>query len=180
MLFSRLSACAAGAALSAAIIAVPALVATQASAQPRPDAGQFRRYSKEVECLAKGIYFEARGEPISGQRLVAQVILNRVDSNYYPDSACDVVFQNDHMKNACQFSFACDGLSDRITDRSAWRIAERIARISLSCDANCRQSRDQLNRSTHYHAARVSPGWSRKLQRTGQIGNHVFYFTASM
>lgn len=146
--------------------------------QPEPEV--FRRYHKEVECLAKAVYFEARGEPIPGQLLVAEVILNRVDSVYYPDSACDVVYQNDHKKNACQFSFACDGIPDRIRDSRAWTVAERIAEITLRCDADCRSGRAQLNQSTHYHAVRVAPGWSRKLKRTGRIGNHVFYFTASM
>jgi spore germination cell wall hydrolase CwlJ-like protein len=163
-----------------ASITVPGVALAQPQPKHRPEPPVFRRYHKEVECLAKAVYFEARGEPIPGQLLVAQVILNRVDSPYYPDSACAVIYQNDHKKNACQFSFACDGLPDRIGDRRAWSVAERIAEITFRCDTECKDSRSQLNRSTHYHATRVAPGWSRKLKRTGRIGNHIFYFAASM
>ena len=70
----------------------------------------------EQTCLANGIYFEARSEPLRGQAAVAQVILNRVRNPAYPDSICGVVYQNDDWFNRCQFSFACDGIKDRVTE----------------------------------------------------------------
>ncbi|MEL6751247.1 MAG: cell wall hydrolase, partial [Pseudomonadota bacterium] len=73
------------------------------------------RTAKQRRCLANGIYFEARGESVQGQKAVAQVILNRVKNPAYPNSICGVVYQNKHMRNACQFSFACDGIRDRVS-----------------------------------------------------------------
>ena len=152
----------------------------QAGSSKKSDAPVFRTYIKEVECLAKAVYFEARGEPFKGQQLVADVILNRVANPHYPKSACGVVYQNQHKKNACQFSFACDGQPDVVTESRAFRIAKKIAKATLSCDDACREKRGVLQRSTHYHADYVAPGWSRKLERTGKVGSHIFYFTASM
>ena len=155
------------------------------AAPPTPEAkaGEkqiFRSYKKEMECLAKAIYFEARGEPARGQQLVARVILNRLDSIYYPDTICDVVYQNDHRRNACQFSFACDGEADRIEEPAAYRLARKIAIMTFRCDKECRRSRSGIASSTHYHADYVAPSWSRKLRKMGQVGSHIFYFTASM
>ena len=66
----------------------------------------------QQRCLAEGIYFEARGEPVSGQAAVSQVILNRVRNPHYPNTICGVVYQNKHWRNRCQFSFACDRIRD--------------------------------------------------------------------
>lgn len=140
----------------------------------------FRNYTKEVECLAKAVYFEARGEPSKGQKLVADVILNRVANPHYPKSACGVIYQNDHMKNACQFSFACDGQPDVVTESRAFRKALAVAKEVLNCNEACREKRSVLEQSTHYHADYVEPDWSRKLKRTGKVGTHIFYFTETM
>ena len=79
--------------------------------------------AKAEKCLANAIYFEARGEPVRGQIAVAQVVMNRVFSGYYPDDVCGVVYQNSHRHLACQFTFACDGIPDR--DRRARRLGAR-------------------------------------------------------
>ncbi len=78
---------------------------------------------REKKCLAEAIYFEARSEPEEGQAAVAQVVLNRVSSGLYPASVCGVVYQNRHRWHACQFSFACEGKSLRITDQDSWGTA---------------------------------------------------------
>lgn len=141
-------------------------------------------YKKELECLTRAIYFEARGEPERGQEAVALVVLNRVKSAYYPDTVCDVVYQNDHKRNACQFSFACDGKPDAIKEEDAFAKAKLIAGDALSCGPGSIKGRCERTslfmRSTHYHADYVSPHWAKKLQRTGQVGRHIFYYTASM
>ena len=74
--------------------------------------------NKEQRCLAEAVYFEARSEPEEGQAAVAQVVLNRMKSGLYPSSICGVVYQNRHRHLACQFTFACEGKSLRITDRT--------------------------------------------------------------
>jgi spore germination cell wall hydrolase CwlJ-like protein len=169
-----------GRALALAAAALTCSGSVEALAWARSNAPvQYRSYQKELDCLAKAVYFEARGEPAAGQQAVAQVILNRVDSPFYPDTICDVVYQNDHMKNACQFSFACDGEPDRVTEPRAFRQAMATAVALFECDKLCRKSHGAIARSTHYHADYVSPSWSAKLQRTGNVGRHIFYYTAS-
>ncbi|WP_173934378.1 cell wall hydrolase [Chelativorans sp. Marseille-P2723] len=145
------------------------------------DSSVYRSYNSEIECLATAIYFEARGEPVSGQNAVAKVILNRVKSQFYPDTVCDVVYQNSHRRNACQFSFACDGSGNPITDPEAYKKAEAIARKIFACDdRGCPEVLRPIQRSTHYHADYVSPRWAKKLEKTGKIGRHIFYYTATM
>jgi spore germination cell wall hydrolase CwlJ-like protein len=126
----------------------------------------------ERRCLATAIYFEARGEPQSGQEAVAQVVLNRTRSGTYPDTICGVVYQNQHRRNACQFSFACDGTADRISEPRAWAVAESIA----NAVAEGRQWNTTLATATHYHASYVSPPWAPRMQRLTKIGHHIFYY----
>ena len=142
-----------------------------------------RKKVRAIECLATAMYFEARGEPARGQFIVGRVILNRVESRYYPDDICEVVYQNAHMKNRCQFSFACDGLSNQVSETKTWQQIKRRAQYLVECDDKCSLAalgRSDLWTSTHYHADYVSPNWAKKLQRTGQVGRHIFYYTNSM
>src|SRR6202008_3628337 len=83
--------------------------------------------AKAEQCLANAVYFEARGEPVRGQIAVAQVVMNRVFSGYYPNDVCGVVYQDSHRHLACQFTFAGDGSPDRIDERDAWARAREIA-----------------------------------------------------
>ena len=126
--------------------------------------------NQQIRCLAQAVYFEARSEPIEGQLAVAQVVLNRVEDQRYPSSICAVVFQNEHRLNRCQFSFACDGLSDTPFERRAWDIAQRIALVAMSG-----QWHDVSGAATHYHADYVDPYWNAKMQRTAEYGRHAFY-----
>ncbi|MFW6077969.1 MAG: cell wall hydrolase [Hyphomicrobiales bacterium] len=142
-----------------------------------------RQKVRQIQCLATAMYFEARGEPSRGQFIVGRVILNRVASRYYPDDICGVVYQNAHMTNACQFSFACDGEPNRVREAQAWSQIKRRAQYLVDCDDKCSMAamgRSDLWTSTHYHADYVSPNWAKKLQRTGQVGRHIFYYTSSM
>lgn len=176
----------AGAKLTISILCVLIFAASNVShAVPRPsprpdDAPVYLSYKKEITCLTEAVYFEARGEPSVGQKAVAQVILNRVDSAFYPDTICDVVYQNDHMKNACQFSFACDDIPEAVREKAAFEKARAIATDTFECDQSCREKEHPVGRSTHYHADFVHPNWANKLERTGKVGRHVFYYTASM
>lgn len=140
------------------------------AATPLPAAA----FSKEEQtCLATGIYFEARGEVARGQEAVAQVILNRVRAPSYPDTICGVVYQNQHMRNRCQFSFACDGIPDRITNRRAYEKAERIALEVTKGEIWL----PEVGSATHYHATYVRPRWARAMERVDKIGLHIFYRT---
>jgi N-acetylmuramoyl-L-alanine amidase len=117
----------------------------------------------EQECLAIGVYFEAKSEPLAGQLAVAEVILNRAQSGRFPGTVCGV------LKQRGQFSFIQGGRLPLVPRASAhWKTAVAIAHIA----------RDQLSQShasnaLYFHARRVSPGWH--LTRVGIVGNHVFY-----
>lgn len=127
----------------------------------------------EQKCLATAIYFEARGESLRGQAAVAQVVLNRVRNPTYPSTVCGVVYQNDHWKNRCQFSFACDGIKDRVTNRAAYKTAEDIA-MAVSAG---KIFLPEVASSTHYYANYVNPRWARSMQKMKKIGLHIFYRT---
>jgi spore germination cell wall hydrolase CwlJ-like protein len=129
------------------------------------------RTDREKRCLAEAVYFEARSEPEAGQAAVAQVVLNRVSSGLYPASVCGVVYQNRHHYKACQFSFACEGKSLRVTENESWATAVRIADEVMAG----RTYLTQVGRSTHYHANYVRPRWARSLKKMDVIGHHIFY-----
>ena len=131
----------------------------------------FTTYTHELKCLATAIYFEARGEPVAGQKAVAQVVLNRVKDERYPKTVCGVVYQNAERRNRCQFSFACDGKSDIPKEAAAWKRARNLA-------ADCLRDPPStwvLGEATLYHARYVSPSWAPKVTLVSSIGQHLFY-----
>jgi spore germination cell wall hydrolase CwlJ-like protein len=130
-----------------------------------------KEYVRAERCLANAIYFEARSEPIRGQMAVAQVVINRVFSGFYPNDVCGVVYQNAHRHLSCQFTFACDGKSKAITDRRHWAVASRIARQTLDGQIYV----PEVGKSTHYHAAYVRPNWVREMRKLVRYGLHSFY-----
>ncbi len=127
--------------------------------------------ARERKCLAEAVYFESRSEPEEGQAAVAQVVLNRATSGLYPASICGVVYQNRTHYKACQFSFACEGKSLRITEAESWRKAVKIADAVVQG----RTYLSDVGGATHYHANYVRPGWARRLVKMDVIGHHVFY-----
>lgn len=127
--------------------------------------------AKAEKCLANAVYFESRGELMRGQVAVAQVVLNRVFSPYYPKDICSVVYQNAHMHLACQFTFACDGRSKAITERGAWARAMRVAKQALDGKVWIAA----VAKSTHYHAFWVNPSWVAEMKKMYHYGVHTFY-----
>jgi spore germination cell wall hydrolase CwlJ-like protein len=127
--------------------------------------------AKSEKCLANAVYFEARGEPVRGQIAVAQVVLNRVFSPFYPKTVCDVVYQNANRHNSCQFTFACDGIPDIVTEPDAWERAKRIARDML----DGKLWMPEVAKSTHYHAYWVHPSWVAEMKKMYKLGVHTFY-----
>jgi spore germination cell wall hydrolase CwlJ-like protein len=127
--------------------------------------------AKAEKCLADAVYFEARGESVRGQMAVAQVVMNRVFSGYYPDTVCGVVYQNAHHRDACQFSFACDGVPERVNEPEAWTRAKQIAHGTL----DGKLWLPDVGKATHYHAYWVHPWWVRTMRKLDKIGVHTFY-----
>jgi hypothetical protein len=127
--------------------------------------------AKAEACLAKAVYFEARDQPFRGQVAVAQVVINRVFSPFYPDDLCGVIYQNADRLLACQFTFACDGRSKAIKEHAAWARARRIARETLDGKLYVQA----VGTATHYHAVYVRPNWVREMHRIVREGSHIFY-----
>mgnify|MGYP000374421344 FL=1 len=132
--------------------------------------------SAAMLCLATAVYFEARGEPTVGQVAVAAVIMNRVEDRRFPNDVCSVVKQGPlyrsgaPVRHKCQFSFYCDGKSDKMRDKAAKLRATRISELVLS-----RTIMDPTEGSTFYHADYVLPSWASTKSRVVQINQHVFY-----
>jgi len=119
--------------------------------------------SDDLSCLAGAIYFESKGEPLSGQLAVADVIINRTKSDRFPSTICGVVEQPG------QFSFVRHGAIPHIdTDRPAYRTAMAVAQIALAKDWQ-----NPAPTALYFHAKRVKPGWG--LTQVASIGHHVFY-----
>lgn len=154
-----------------AVTALAALGATGLTSEGQKAITSFIISDRDRRCLAEAVYFEARGEPEEGQIAVAQVVLNRVRNPAYPDSICNVVYQNKNWRNRCQFSFACTGQRLTIREQTAWKRALKVADAVLSGRAWI----DPVGGATHYHANYVHPRWSRRMQKLDAVGDHIFY-----
>jgi spore germination cell wall hydrolase CwlJ-like protein len=127
--------------------------------------------AKSEKCLAEAVYFEARGEAVRGQIAVAQVVLNRAFSGFYPTTVCGVVYQNKHRHFACQFTFACDNVADVVREPDMWDRARKIAKAMLDGEIWL----PEVGKSTHYHAYWVHPSWVSEMKKMYKFGVHTFY-----
>lgn len=127
--------------------------------------------ARQRRCLATAIYFEARGESTRGQLAVAQVVMNRVRSSLYPDTICGVVFQGQHRRTGCQFSFTCDGHPDFPREEGQWLLANQLAKKVTDGEV----WDEDVGHATHYHATYVKPQWRRQLDHVRRVGRHIFY-----
>ncbi len=127
--------------------------------------------SKAEKCLSEAVYFEARGEAVRGQIAVAQVVMNRVFSGFYPTTVCGVVYQNAHRHLACQFTFACDDVADVVREPDMWERAKKIAKATLDGQLWL----PEVAKSTHYHAYWVRPSWVHEMKKMYKYGVHTFY-----
>jgi spore germination cell wall hydrolase CwlJ-like protein len=124
---------------------------------------------REVECLARNIYFEAGGEPRAGKIAVAEVTMNRVKSKQYPRTVCGVVHQR--TKGTCQFSWVCEGKKKVYRNSSAWRDSIKIAENILIS----KHHYGIIGSAKYFHADYVDPAWAEQKQLIRKIGNHIFY-----
>jgi spore germination cell wall hydrolase CwlJ-like protein len=156
--------------LNAAIVASPRLaIPAPRFSLPATGADAFASLSA-LDCMTAAIYYEAANEPITGQRAVAQVVLNRVRHPAYPNTVCGVVFQGSERATGCQFTFTCDGSLARRPSLSLWNRARTIAAASLGGFVET-----SVGHATHYHASYVLPYWAPKLTKLTSIGSHIFY-----
>ena len=120
-------------------------------------------HSRSLDCLARNVYYEARGESLAGQYAVAEVTMNRKASPGYPKTVCEVVYQKD--------AFSWTAMTTLDTPQgAAWRRAIKVAQ-----DVYYGRRATELHGATHYHATSVKPDWSGERERIARIGRHVFY-----
>ena len=135
--------------------------------------------AEDRKCLAQNIYHEARGETIAGQVAVAWVTLNRMEADKFPDTLCGVVKQartdsnGNPLRHQCQFSWYCDGRSDRIRNQREWEDVQLIADVVLLDWARAKSS--PVANATFYHADYVEPYWASAFTQIAQVDSHIFY-----
>lgn len=120
--------------------------------------------AKEIDCIAKNIYFESRGEGVKGMMAVAQVTKNRVNSGKFPDSYCKVVYQSN------QFSWVSKRPKVDKTDE-AWQVAKNLARVIYYVDL----PQDPTYGALYFHSGKDKPYWIKKFKKTTKIKGHTFY-----
>lgn len=126
-------------------------------------------------CLALNVYFETRSQGLAEMIAVSEVVMNRVESDKYPDTVCSVVKQGVHwngypIKNKCQFSWYCNSESDIPTNKKAWAIAQAVAEGVL-----VGRTEGSVGKAIHYHADYVYPSWAKTRPLVGKVGVHYFY-----
>lgn len=138
---------------------------------------EYTNLNDEKECLAKNLYFEARGQPLEGQLAVALVTINRVKSARFPNSICNVVWQQNHSRTGklvAQFSWTLDGKSDVPVNTRAWNSSYRLADVILS-GGSINSFYDFTDGALFYHAVYVAPYWKHEMELVTAIGDHIFY-----
>lgn len=144
--------------------------ANAGGARPWRLAGSDRDHARAQRCLTMALHYEASSESLSGQRAVAQVIMNRVAHPAWPDTVCGVVFEGAHRTTGCQFSFTCDGAMVRREEAAFSGTAARVAREALAGIVYA-----PVGYATHYHTLEVRPYWASALTSVATVGAHTFY-----
>ena len=133
------------------------------------DPGGKQGLDDAITCLARTIYWEARGDGAASMEAVASVVMNRLGHEGFPNTVCAVVRQGNEQ-GACQFSWWCDGRSDQAREDESYATAKEIARRALNL-----QLRDRTRGALYFHHRSVTPGWSANYMKTVEIGQFVFY-----
>ena len=128
--------------------------------------------NKQLDCLARNIYYEAGNQPFEGKVAVAQVTMNRVESGVFPNDVCKVIYQKNvvYEKVLCQFSWYCTNPSGKPPKHTeVYRESELVARQVLLEGFRLPGLKDAM----YFHGDYINPGWKR--ERVAKIGNHIFY-----
>jgi len=144
---------------------------TVLTGKPAADQLVMDKLLAEHRCLSEAMYYEARGEGQQGEKAVAEVIFHRMRTGNYGHSICAVVYEG-ATQQGCQFSFACNGDRTQRKQASAWMQAQMLAARILTGEERLS---DATEGATSFHAVSVQPDWANDLERTVQIGNHIFY-----
>ena len=132
-----------------------------------------RTRTQDLNCLAKNVYYEARGEPVDGQYAVAEVTMNRVASKHYPNTVCEVVYQTNfdviRKRNVSAFSWTeldINAPVDQEIWKQAWKVAEEVYD---------ERAEPRVKGALFYHSRYIRPRWSKRKRRIAKIGGHIFY-----
>ena len=140
------------------------------AARPYRFAGGAEDRARATDCLAAAVIYEA-GDDTTGERAVAQVILNRLRHPAFPKTVCGVVFEGSERPTGCQFTFACDGaLARRSPSPAAWARARTVATRALNGAVD-----GQVGYATHYHTDWVVPYWQSSLDKIAAVETHLFF-----
>jgi spore germination cell wall hydrolase CwlJ-like protein len=147
-----------------AVVGALVFALTAVFAQRDAEAARLRDFhARSLDCLARNVYYEARGESLGGQYAVAEVTMNRRASPFYPKTVCEVV----HQKDAFSWTGA-QSLDE--PSGPAWGRAVKVAE-----DVYYQRRPPAMQGVTHFHATYVRPDWSKDRRRVARIGKHVFY-----
>ena len=137
---------------------------------------------KERYCMAQNIYFESANQSFAGKLAVGHVVINRVRDEQFPNKICDVIYQAKTrinwkgnevpIRNQCQFSWYCDGKSDKMKNHD---LETKVLITVYETLSLWYQGIDITEGATHCHADYVNPGWAKKLRYTTRIGTHKYY-----
>jgi spore germination cell wall hydrolase CwlJ-like protein len=122
-----------------------------------------------ITCLARSIYWEAKGKDAADMEAVANVVMNRLGHDGFPDTVCGVVKQGSETKS-CQFSWWCDGRADSVQEEVPYALAKEIARKALN-----KQLPDRTKGALYFHDRTVKPDWAKEYTNTANIGLFKFY-----
>jgi len=125
----------------------------------------------EHKCLSEVLYYEARGEGAGGQKAIAEVVFHRMNRGNYGHSICAVVYEGKD-RPGCQFSFTCNGDMKRPKQEAAWQQSEALAAQILTGQVALKNA---TGGALNFHAVSVAPDWAETMDKTTQIGNHIFY-----
>ena len=132
-----------------------------------------RTRTQDLNCLAKNVYYEARGEPVDGQYAVAEVTMNRVASKHYPNTVCEVVYQTNfdviRKRNVSAFSWTELDINAPVDEeiwKQAWKVAEEVYD---------ERAEPRVKGALFYHSRYIRPRWSKRKRRIAKIGGHIFY-----
>ena len=154
------------------LITLFALLPVVGHQQPLTEAQEVSgELGQQILCMAKNIYYEAASESFEGKLAVAQVTMNRVNSNKFPSNVCDVVYQK--TGSTYQFSWVGENVSP-VRNKYAWEECLIVAKKALTE----KRLHDTIykTKSMYYHNTSVNPAW--KLKYVAKIGNHLFYTKA--
>ena len=132
---------------------------------------EFSITQKEVKCLEKNLWHEARGEPLAGMMAVAKTTLNRARMDGWPPNVCAVIMEPKQFswtslpKHKRQIK-----LKNNI-DKQSYTLVQLATQLSITAEM---LQIDFMNGATHYHTTSVNPVWGRKMEVVGVIGDHIF------